>query len=49
MVYEMYVDDGITIDEIDALSGTLSIEKMNSKINGTNTLPNILSIKVLMI
>ena len=37
MVYEMYVDDGITIDEIDALSGTLSVEKMNSKINGTNT------------
>ena len=37
MVYEMYVDDGITIDEIDALSGTLSVEKINSKINGTNT------------
>ena len=37
MVYEMYVDDGITIDEIDALSGTLSVEKMKSKINGTNT------------
>ena len=25
MVYEMYVDDGITIDEIDARSGTLSV------------------------
>ena len=37
MVYEMYVDDGITIDEIDALSGTLSVEKIDSKINGTNT------------
>ena len=33
----MYVEDGITIDEIDALSGTLSVEKINSKINGTNT------------
>ena len=37
MVYEMYVDDGITIDEIDALSGTLSVGKINSRIDGTNT------------
>ena len=37
MVYEMYVDYGITIDEIDALSGTLSVGKFNSRINGTNT------------
>ena len=37
MVYEMYVDDGITIDEIDARSGTLSVGKINSKINGTAT------------
>lgn len=33
----MYVEDGITIDEINALSGTLSVSKINSKINGTNT------------
>ena len=37
MVYEMYVDDGITIDEIDARSGTLSVGKINSRIDGTNT------------
>ena len=38
MVYEMYVDDGITIDEIDARSGTLTVGKiLNSKINGTAT------------
>ena len=37
MVYEMYVDDGITIDEIDAVSGTLSVGKTNSRIDGTNT------------
>ena len=37
MVYEMYVDDSITIDEIDALSGTLTVGKINSKINGTAT------------
>ena len=37
MVYEMYVEDGITIDEIDAVSGTLNVVKINSKINGTNT------------
>ena len=34
----MYIDDGITIDEIDAVSGTLTVEKINSKIDGTNTL-----------
>ena len=33
----MYVDDGITIDEIDAVSGTLTVGKINSKINGINT------------
>ena len=33
----MYVDDGITIDEIDARSGTLSVGKINSRIDGTNT------------
>ena len=37
MVYEMYVDDGITIDEIDARSGTLSVGKINSRLDGTNT------------
>ena len=37
MVYEMYVDDGITIDEIDAVSGTLSVGKINSKIYGIKT------------
>ena len=37
MVYEMYVDDGITIDEIDAVSGTLSVGNIKSKIDGTNT------------
>ena len=37
MVYEMYVDDGITIDEIDAVSGTLSVGKINSRIDGTKT------------
>ena len=37
MVYEMYVEDGITIDEIDALSGPLSVGKINSRIDGTNT------------
>ena len=34
---EMYIDDGITIDEIDAVSGTLTVGKINSKIDGTNT------------
>ena len=37
MVYEMYVEDGITIDEIDARSGTLTMGKINSKMNGTAT------------
>ena len=37
VVYEMYVDDVITIDEIDARSGTLSVRKINSRIDGTNT------------
>ena len=37
MVYEMYVDDGITIDEIDTRSGTLSVGKINSEIDGKKT------------
>ena len=37
MVYEMYIDNGITVDEIDATSGTLVVGKINSKINGTKT------------
>ena len=37
MVYEMYIDDGITIDEIDAQSGTLTVGKINSRIDGTKT------------
>ena len=37
MVYEMYIDNGITVDEIDATSGTLTVGKINSKINGTKT------------
>ena len=37
MVYEMYVEDGITIDEIDATSGTLTVGKINSRIDGTKT------------
>ena len=37
MVYEMYVNDVITIDEIDAVSGTLSVGKINSKIDGIKT------------
>ena len=37
MVYEMYVADGITIDELNASSGTLSVGKINSRIDGTKT------------
>ena len=37
MVYEMYIDDGITIDEIDAQSGALTVGKINSRIDGTAT------------
>ena len=37
MVYEMYVDDGITVDEIDARSGTLSVGKINSRIDRQKT------------
>ena len=37
MVYEMYIDDGITIDEIDIQSGTLTVGKINSRIDGTKT------------
>ena len=33
----MYIDDDITVDEIDAVSGTLTVGKINSKIDGTNT------------
>ena len=37
MVYEMYINNGITIDEIDARSGTLTVGKINSRIDGTKT------------
>ena len=37
MVYEMYIDDGLTVMQIDASSGTLTVGKINSKITGTNT------------
>ena len=37
MVYEMYIDNGITVYEIDSTSGTLVVGKINSKINGTKT------------
>ena len=37
MVYEMYIDNGITVDEIDATSATLIVGKINSKIDGTKT------------
>ena len=37
MVYEMYIDNGITVDEIDSTSGTLIVGKINSKIDGTKT------------
>ena len=37
MVYEMYVDDGITVDQIDASSRTLSVGKINSRIDGIKT------------
>ena len=33
----MYIDDGISVDQIDASSGTLTVGKINSKIDGTNT------------
>ena len=37
MVYEMYIDNGITADEIDAAIRTLVVGKINSKIDGTKT------------
>ena len=37
MVYEMYIDYGLTVDQIDASSGTLNVENINSKIDETNT------------
>ena len=37
MVYEMYIDNGIIVDEIDATSATLVVGKINSKIDGTKT------------
>ena len=37
MVYEMYIDNGITVDEIDSTSGTLVVGRINSKIDGTKT------------
>ena len=33
----MYIDNGITVDEIDSTSGTLVVGKINSKIDGTKT------------
>ena len=33
----MYIDDGLTVIQIDASSGTLTVGRINSKINGTNT------------
>ena len=37
MVYEMYIDDGLTVDQIDAIGDSIHVEKINSKIDGTNT------------
>ena len=37
MVFEMYVEDGITIDEIEGASGTLSGVTTKSNIDGTKT------------
>ena len=37
MVFEMYVDDGITIDQIEGISGTLSGITTKSNIDGTKT------------
>ena len=37
MVFEMYVDDGITIDQIEGTSGTLSGITTKSNIDGTKT------------
>ena len=37
MVYEMYIDNGITVDEIDSTRGTLVVGQINSKIDGTKT------------
>ena len=37
MVYEMYIDDGLTVDQIDAVGDSIHVEKINSKIDGTNT------------
>ena len=37
MVYEMYVDNGIIVYQIESSSGTLSVNKTNSKIDGINT------------
>ena len=37
MVFEMYVEDGITIDQIEGTSGTLSGITTKSNIDGTKT------------
>ena len=37
MVYEMYIDDGLTVDQTDAIGDSIHVEKINSKIDGTNT------------
>ena len=37
MVYEMYIDNGITVNEIDAVGDNVSVGKINSRIDGTET------------
>ena len=37
MVYEMYIDNGLTVDEIDVIGDSIHVDKINSKIDGTNT------------
>ena len=37
MVYEMYIDNGLTVDEIDVIGDCIHVDKINSKIDGTNT------------
>ena len=33
----MYIDDGLTVDQIDAIGDSIHVEKINSEIDGTNT------------
>ena len=37
MVYEMYIDNGITVNEIDAIGDNVSVGRINSRIDGTET------------